>query len=208
LQLNFDIVSNFGYGFAVDLNYDIGESQARILADTTLTGISGEEIDFQNTNTFRYRDQEIDPETGETASTGVTREIVSGLFLQVNGWASGDGMITMDISTTVSKQGSDSSGSGNPPGTSERVINTHVRTQSGEPVIIGGLVNQEADTTVNRTPGLSEIPLLGSIFTNQEQSVDDTELMIYIIPHLEYPYYEDTPPSELFTQLYNEHMDE
>jgi general secretion pathway protein D len=208
LQLDFDIISNFGYSFAVELNWSISESEARILADTTLTGLSGEEVDFQNTNTYRYRDTEIDPDTGEAKATGVTREIVSGLFLQVNGWASGDGMITMEIETTVSKQGTDNSDSGNPPPTSERVINSNIRTPSGQPVIIGGLVNQESDSSTTSTPLLGRIPLLGNLFNKQQESLDNTELMIYIIPYIEYPFSHDTPTSELLDQLYVIHMEE
>jgi general secretion pathway protein D len=193
MTLNFDIVSNFGYLFALDLNLDISETRASVLADTTLNGLSGEDLKFQNTNTYRYRDYEIDPDTGETRSTGVTRELTSGLIITLNGWVSGDGMITMQVAATVSRQGSDSS-SGNPPATTEKVVSTHVRTPSGKPVVIGGLIQQDQDRSRSRIPLLGDIPLIGRLFQNRVESTDMTEMVIYVVPRIE------TPETELMSR--------
>jgi general secretion pathway protein D len=188
LSLNFDIVSTFGYLFAIKLNADLSANRANVLADTTLNGLSGQEIKFQNTTTTRFREIEIDPNTGKPNYTGVTREIISGLIIGVNGWVSGDGMITMKISSTVSKQGADlSATTGNPPPTSEKVVSTNVRTTSGKPVVIGGLLQQEKTSTVQKVPLLGDVPLLGFLFQGKSESVVNTELVIYIVPHVEYP---------------------
>ncbi len=203
INLNLDIVTTFGYLFAVDLNAKISNSEARIMADTTLNGLTGEKITFQNTNTYRYRDMEIDPDTGEAKSTGVTREITSGLIISIDGWVSGDEMITMDVNSTVSKRGADvSSNTGNPPPTSEKVISTHVRTPSGKPVIISGLLQHEKDIRLQKTPLLSDIPLLGWPFTSRVETVEDTELVIYIVPYIEYPDNERLPFSKQFKEYY------
>ncbi|HUX12342.1 MAG TPA: hypothetical protein VMW87_04900 [Spirochaetia bacterium] len=188
LSLNFDIVSTFGYQFALKFNLELSNKTAQVLADTTLNGLSGQQLKFQNTNTYRYREVEIDPDTGKPLYSGVTREITSGLILSVNGWTSGDQMITMQVSATVSKQGADASGStGNPPTTSEKVVNTNVRTASGRPVIIGGLIQQDVDESIYRVPILGYIPILGLLFQSRVQTIDNTELVIYIVPHVEYP---------------------
>lgn len=188
LSLSFDIVSTFGFLFAVDLNLDISTNTANVLADTTLNGLSGQEIKFQNTSTYRYRDVEIDPDTGKATNTGVTREIASGLIISMNGWVSGDGLITMNVSATVSKRGADvSSTTGNPPPTSEKVVSTNVRTESGKPVVIGGLIQQEKVKVEQKVPLLGDIPLLGYLFRSSRDSVENTEMVIYIVPHVEYP---------------------
>ncbi|MCD6398136.1 MAG: hypothetical protein J7L71_11415, partial [Spirochaetaceae bacterium] len=184
INLNLDIVTTFGYLFAIDLNAKISDSEARVMADTTLNGLTGEDISFQNTDTYRYRDMEIDPDTGEAKSTGVTREITSGLIISINGWVSGDNMITMNVKSTVSKRGADvSSSTGNPPPTSEKVISTHVRTPSGKPVIISGLLQREKDVVAQKTPILSSIPLLGWLFTSKVETFTNTEMVIYIVPY-------------------------
>jgi hypothetical protein len=187
LNINFDIVSEFGYLLALQLNMQIGEDKARVLADTTLNGISGQDIKFENKNTFRYRDIAIDPETGKPLYIGVTRELTSGLFLDINGWVSGDGMITMAVKADISKQ-SDSgyavTTTTNPPPSSERVVNTQVRTKSGTPIIIGGLLQVEKTETLYKFPVLGSIPLIGRLFRNTTVSEETTEMVIYIVPFI------------------------
>jgi type II secretory pathway component GspD/PulD (secretin) len=185
VNINFDIITEFGYQMALQLNLQIGEDKAKVLADTTLNGISGQDIKFENTSTFRYRDTAIDPDTGKPVYTGVTREINSGLRLSINGWVSGDGMITMNVNATVSKQ--DESGAGasantNPPPTSERVVNTQVRTKSGTPIVIGGLLQVDRVESVKKLPLLGSIPLIGKLFQDIDIQDSTTEMVIYIVP--------------------------
>jgi type II secretory pathway component GspD/PulD (secretin) len=185
VNIGFDIVSGFGEQFSMQLNLQLGEDRAKVMADTTLNGISGQDIKFENTNTFRYRDTTIDPETGKPFYTGTTREITSGLVLGINGWVSGDGMITMSVNAAVSKQdesGANTSATTNPPPTSERVVNTQVRTKSGTPVVIGGLLQIEKMELVRKIPLLGSIPFLGRLFQDIDTSDITTEMVIYIIP--------------------------
>lgn len=203
LDLNFDIISSFGYSFAVDLTAGIEDSTAHVLADTTLTAISGQEVSFQNTNTFRFRENEKDKDTGEITPTGPSREIVSGIIFSISGWVSGNNMVTMDISATVSKRGTASADSGSLPPTSEKVISTHVRTQAGMPVIIGGLVQQETSDGRSRTPLLGEIPVGEELFSSRLASQENTELVMYIVPYIDIPEAENDPlaiMSTYFTQ--------
>lgn len=202
LSLNFDIVSTFGYQFAASFSAKLTEDSARVLADTTLNGLSGEEIKFQNTTTNRYRDFEIDPDTGKQKSTGVTREITSGLIISMNGWTSGDGMITMKVSATVSRTGAATNNGQNPPTTYEKVVQTNVRAPSGSPVVIGGLIQSHTDVNITKTPILGDIPLLGLLFRTKIETVSDTEFVIYIVPRLEDPERPARSDAERITSLY------
>ena len=186
LNLNFDIITIFGYQFAARLNAAISENQASVFADTTLFGLSGQEIRFQNTNTFRYRDSNICPDTGRPIFSGVTREIVSGLILEIEGWASGDGMITTRVTATVSKRGADTSAmAGNPPPTSEKILTTQVRARSGETVILSGLRQNDSTIVQQRMPVISRIPLLGWLFRSRNSTTEDSQMIIYLVPHLD-----------------------
>jgi type II secretory pathway component GspD/PulD (secretin) len=186
LNLNFDIITVFGYQFAAKLNVAIGDNQASVFADTTLFGLSGQEIKFQNTSTYRYRDSNIDPETGRPVYSGVTREIVSGLVLEIRGWVSGDGMITTTVTASISKRGADvSSASGNPPPTSERVLTTQVRARSGETVVLSGLRQNDSTIVEQRTPLVSKIPILGWLFQSKNNTSENTQMIIYLVPHVD-----------------------
>ena len=186
LNLNFDIVTLFGYQFAAKLNAAISDNEASVFADTTLFGLSGQEIKFQNTSTYRYRDSNIDPDTGKPVYSGVTREIVSGLVLDIKGWVSGDGMITTSVAASVSRRGADvSSAVGNPPPTSEKALTTQVRARSGETVVLSGLRQNDSTIVEQRVPLISKIPILGWFFKNRISAVENTQLLIYLVPHLD-----------------------
>ncbi|WP_255804683.1 type II secretion system protein GspD [Treponema putidum] len=181
-NINFDIVSKFGYQFIAKLNFELSENKARVLADTTLNGLTGEEVNFQNTNTFRYVDKTLD--ANGKPLYGALREITSGLLLKIKGVVSGDQMITMEVSAQVSKQGSGGSTSGVLPPTSEKIVKTKVRSESGKPIIIGGLLQLEKNTDEKKVPGLGDIPVLGYGFKDLHASETVTEMVIYIVPYL------------------------
>ena len=186
LNLNFDIITVFGYQFAAKLNVAIAENRASVFADTTLFGLSGQEIKFQNTSTYRYRDSNIDPDTGKPIYSGITREIVSGLLLDIKGWVSGDGMITTTVTASVSKRGVDvSSVAGNPPPTSEKILTTQVRARSGETVVLSGLRQNDSTIIEQRIPVISKLPLLGWFFKSKNNSSENTQMIIYLAPHVD-----------------------
>lgn len=189
MSLSFDVISQFGYSFASSLNAQISENRAKVFTDTTLTAITGQEIKFQNTDTYRYIEYEYDKNSGNTTA-GTTQQITSGLIVSLNGWISGDNMITMNINATISKQNGDTASSkeGNLltalPSTSERIVTTQVRTKSGKPVVISGLIKEEENNGNTRISLLSRIPLIGKIFRQESDSSEKSEIVVYIVPHL------------------------
>ena len=185
MSFNLNVVTSFGLTFAAELQASIEESRTRVYADTTLHGVSGREIHFQNTNTYRYRDNNVDPETGKPLYSGVTREIASGIKLDVLGWVSGEGMITSKVTASVSRQGNDTSAStGNPPPTSEKIVTTEVCGKSGEPVVLSGLVQRAESQQEKRSPLISKIPLLGNLFKNKNKNIENMQMVIYLVPHV------------------------
>ncbi len=184
LSLDFDILSTFGYLFAVELNTALSNSTAEVMADTTLHGLTGQTVSFQNSSTYRYQEYEVDDD-GDVTYTGVTSEISTGLFMEITGWVSGDNMITMEVESTISKESDTDSNSENElPPTTERVINTHLRTPSGKPIVIGGLMQKEVTESVSKVPILGDIPLIGFLFRSISNTEENTEFVVYLIPYL------------------------
>jgi type II secretory pathway component GspD/PulD (secretin) len=108
------------------------------------------------------------------------------LVLKINGWVSGDGMITTTVSASVSKRGADvSSTVGNPPPTSEKVLTTQVRGRSGETVILSGLNQNDTTILEDGIPLLSKIPLLGALFKRKDTTTEQTQMVIYLVPHID-----------------------
>jgi len=102
-------------------------------------------------------------------------------------------MVTVKVDAQVSKQGSSESSSSSssttdttaPPSTTEKKISTNVRSKSGEPVVIGGLFQQEEDISQKRLPFLGKIPVLGNLFKSKVVSMVETEFIIYLVPFVE-----------------------
>lgn len=207
LSLDFDLVAIFGYQLSLKLAADLADDRARVFADTTLSALSGQEAKFQNTSTYRYRDTEVDPDTGEEEPTGVVREITSGLILTVTGTTMGEDLVTMDVTVVVSKRGADTSGgSGGIPPTSEKIVDTHVRTHSGKPVVIGGLLQRSETVRVHKVPLLGDIPLLGLLFQRRAHTAEETELAVYLVPHVEAPASVADESGDKMKRLYQRHV--
>lgn len=204
-NINFDIVSKFGYQFIAKLNFELAENKARVLADTTLNGITGEEVKFQNTNTFRYIDKTFD--SNGKPLYGSVREITSGLLLNIKGNVSGDGMITMEVNAQVSKQGSGGVTSGVLPPTSEKIVRTKVRTPSGKPIIIGGLLQVEQNSSEKKIPGLGDIPIAGLAFKDINGSETVTEMVIYIVPYIHREKEKVKSKKERLLRLYKKYIE-
>ncbi len=186
LNLNLNVVGAFGLDFAAQLQTSLEENKTTVFADTTIHGVAGKQINFQNTNTYRYRDNNLDPNTGKPVYSGITKEIVSGLKLEVVGLVSGDGMITSTVKAAVTRQGLDTSAStGNPPPTSEKIVTTEVCGKSGEPIVISGLIQNSDSVSQNGIPLVSKIPLLGNLFKSKAKITERSQIVIYLIPHIE-----------------------
>lgn len=173
MSLNLNVLTAFGLNFAEKLQCSLEKNHTSVYVDTTLHGVSGKEINFQSTNTYRYRDNNLDPETGKPVYSGVTKEISSGIKIDVTGWVSGNGMITTAITASVSRQGVDTSSStGNPPPTTEKIVTTEVCASTGEPVILSGLIQNSYSEDSNFIFGKSK-------------TKEKSEMVIYLIPRID-----------------------
>jgi len=182
LALRFDLVSALGYGAALALTGELSDNTANLLTNTSLHALDGETVHLENAGTFRYRDR--DPEA-EDSELGITREIDSGLTIDLSGTVHRDHSISVAVSISISKQGVDTSAAGNPPPTSRKVIDTVVRVDHGEPLIIGGLLQEETSESDRRIPVLGRIPLLGRIFGNRSRRQERTEIVLYLSAFVE-----------------------
>ncbi|MCR4742525.1 MAG: hypothetical protein K5866_06625 [Treponema sp.] len=188
MNLNLNVVTAFGLNFALNLQNSLEENQSKIFVDTNLRGVSGKTINFQSTNTYRYRDNNLDPESGKPIYSGVTKEIISGIKIDITGWVSGDGLITTSVNTSLSRQGTDTSSStGNPPATSEKSITTQISGKSGIPIVISGLMEESKNTDVKRIPFFSKLPLIGNLFKKVDKNSEKNQMVIYLVPRIENP---------------------
>ena len=81
-------------------------------------------------------------------------------------------------------------------------MNTLARTVSGQPVVIGGLMRQDTDVQVTKVPVLGHIPLLGYLFQQRTETLENSEMVIYIVPRVDYGEVEQADPALTLERLY------
>ncbi len=64
--------------------------------------------------------------------------------------------------------------------TNERKINTQVLVDDGQTVVLGGLIKDDVQESVQKVPLLGSIPLLGRLFRSTSTNVTKTNLLVFI----------------------------
>jgi general secretion pathway protein D len=111
----------------------------------------------------------------------------TGTLLSVKPRINAGGVVTLDISQEVSNPGP-STGGANPP-IAQRTINSKVVVQSGQTVVLGGLIRENLSKSKSGIPGLAEVPVVGGLFRSSTDDKSRTELIITVTPRvIENPY--------------------
>ncbi len=66
--------------------------------------------------------------------------------------------------------------------TNKREIETTVLADNGEILVLGGLISEEIQESVNKVPILGDIPLIGRLFQSSATSIQRRNLMIFLRP--------------------------
>ena len=110
-----------------------------------------------------------------------------GIILKVTPFISADGLVEMIVSPEISSLTDQSVTIANGvsvPVIAKRSADTVVVTPNGQPVIIGGLMQNNKTSGESKIPLLGDIPLIGNLFKRQTRNTTKTELMIFLTPHI------------------------
>ncbi|MGB1110260.1 MAG: type II secretion system protein GspD, partial [Gammaproteobacteria bacterium] len=106
-----------------------------------------------------------------------------GLTLKVKPRVSVKGIVHLDIDQEVSSVAPTAFGASDLI-TNKRAIKTKVSVTDGNIVILGGLIDDNVQSTDQGIPGLSEIPLLGNLFKGTRNTSVKRNLMVFIRPRV------------------------
>ena len=172
----------------------------RTLAEPNLTVVSGEAGHFLAGGEFPVP-------TGADNTGRVTVEFKSyGVGLGYTPIVMSGGRISLKLSTEVSELTqlgaftlAAGSGSGGPnlvvPGLSVRRAETTVELPSGGSLMIAGLLQQTTKQTIDALPGMTSMPVLGTLFRSRDFLDGQSELVVIITPYIVDP----TRPQKLQT---------
>jgi general secretion pathway protein D len=124
---------------------------------------------------------------GASTSTDATASTVTylptGVILDVQPRVNPGGLVYLNVHQQVSSTLGTANAQGNFT-IAQRDVATQVAVQSGQTVLLGGLIQQDESSTDTGIPGLNRIPLLGRLFGTTNRSRDRTELIVLITPRV------------------------
>jgi general secretion pathway protein D len=110
----------------------------------------------------------------------------TGVLLSVTPRVNAGGMVVMEVAQEVSEvAGATTTAEGDPnltPTISKRSITTAVAVQSGQTVVLGGLIRERKVVGRSGIPGLYNLPLIGPLFGTTVDEQRRTELVVLITP--------------------------
>ena len=161
--------------FDITLDFLLENNAAKLLTDTRITALNGENADILIGEVVKY--VAVDRE-GEYQ----TEEEEIGIKLKVKPKVNRDGLITTTISPEVSSiiELVD----GRLPRKKTRQVNSTVTVPDGSKIIVGGLLSSTLSNTVSKLPLLGDIPFIGKLFQHQVQELKTTDLIIEITPRI------------------------
>ncbi len=112
-----------------------------------------------------------------------TQFLQTGVTLTVTPRVNPGGLVFMEIEQEDSSPGATPAGGGNPP-INNKTISTEVAVQSGETLILGGLIKQSDGRSEAGLPFVSRIPVLGALFGSHTTRSDRQELIVLITPRV------------------------
>ncbi len=166
--------------FKAFLNAKASESLLNVLASPHIVATDNEEASISITDEVPVEQRDIS-ESGNIFVSYAYRD--AGIKLSVTPHINEKGMIALELEQEVSEISSPPSTSSQPT-FRRREAKTTVRIFDNQTLVIGGLF--EETTTSGRTgiPILSEIPIIGFLFSSNSELTRKTELVIMLTPHL------------------------
>lgn len=106
----------------------------------------------------------------------------TGVLLDVTPRIGEGGLVTMDISQEVSDVTRTTSSNLDAPTISKRAIQSTVAVQSGDTLVLGGLIKDNRSNNESGIPFLSKLPVIGKLFGQTANNLTRTELLVLITP--------------------------
>jgi pilus assembly protein CpaC len=185
-----DLLNLFAFRPDLDIGVTIKALQQRnllqILAEPNLVCLEGKDASFLAGGSFPYPTLTSTPTGGSSAPVITVKFEPFGVKLDFTPTITPQGAIdlkvapevsSLDYSNAVTLEGFTI------PALSQRRAETEVILKDGESFAIAGLINNQVIESINKVPGLGDIPILGKLFRSRSTQKSDDELLVVITPH-------------------------
>ena len=157
------------------------DSKTNILSNPILVTSDNKAATISITNEIPIEQEAQVPSGGGSVVTSTVEFRSVGIKLDITPKINADNYITLKISQEISSRGADV---GNQPSFNTRLVNTEVVLKDNQVLVMGGLMQTTTTDTVSGIPILKDLPYIGKLFGSESTSLNKTELMIFITPHV------------------------
>jgi pilus assembly protein CpaC len=164
----------------------------RTLAEPTLTAVSGQSANFLAGGQFFVPTQIAAGAPDDVGSARVS-PFEFGVGLGFTPVVLSEGRISLKIKTEVSELSNELSlvaGNITIPGITKRTAETVVELPSGGSMMLAGLIKDQMRQSIDGTPYLKKLPILGTLFRSRNYIQNQTELVVIVTPYLVNPTHE------------------
>ena len=181
---SYSIVDSAG-GVRAVLNALASDSKMKVISSPSLMVLDnhsasiniGDQVPVrtsESTNTGTAGDDSIVTSTIQFVETGVTLEVAPRV--------SQGGNVVMDIFQSIRTAETTATSSIDSPTINQRQVQTSVAVQSGETIVLGGLIQDDDGRSNSGIPGLRNLPVAGALFGTTAKNSRRTELLVLITP--------------------------
>ena len=160
------------------INALITQHKARVLASPSISTLNGREASI---TIGERRSYTASSNANAAGVQNTTAFVDAGTKLRVTPIISPDGWITMKVHPEVSTF---LGAVGGLPNISTREADATVRIRDNQTIVIGGLISKSDIRDNNGIPYLKDIPLLGKVFEGHNNNDENTEVVVFITPHI------------------------
>ncbi len=167
------------------INLLASQGRADILASPHIMAANNQEARIQIGEDVPIKTSESVPLISQATSfqTSTVQYRSTGIILSVKPQINAKGQVTLEITQEVSSAQDIRIGETSPR-ISVRQAKTTLTTADNQTVVLGGLIREDRIKTKAGIPGLSKIPLLGSLFGSEGVKKEKTELLVLITPRI------------------------
>ena len=162
---------------AIAINNDV-----QLLARPSLTVANNQEGDIQIGSQVPVEQGQSLGNAGVSTTNIIYRD--TGIVLSITPQINNEGIVNLIIRQELSSVDGGATGVNNNPVFNNQEINTTVVVRNGENVVLGGLIQTETENLNTGVPGLNRVPLLGRLFSYQQETVERRELFIVLRPEI------------------------
>ncbi|THF64569.1 type II and III secretion system protein [Pseudothauera nasutitermitis] len=175
LSSGLNVLSVLNMGLNAQLNLLAQDGKASILAEPQLSARNGSTATFLAGGEYPYTVSTINGPTVMFKPYGVKLEITP----QV----SRHGIIRATIDSEVSAIDTSMSTTAG-PGLTSRRTSTEFNVRDGETLVLAGLLNRNNSESIDKLPFLGDLPIIGALFRSKRFQNDETELVVFVTPHV------------------------